>query len=456
VRTLPLLLLLLACDGTRPQGSYDPNVLGRGLPPGFWFGAATAAHQIEGGTHNDWTEWEAIEGHIKNGDSSHIACNSWEQWPEDIQALEQLGANAYRLGIEWSRVEPEEDRYDAVAIARYRTIMQMLRARHIVPVVTLFHFTLPLWLSARGGFEDPSTIEAFANFAARMGQELGDQIDVWVTVNEANVYALEGYNAGIWPPGVKDGKRQTIVYANLIRAHAAASRALRENDQVDADGDGKATFIGLAHHVRIFQPASSALLDQTITALSDDYFNESLPRALHDGKIQMSIPGTYALDVHDDTLVGTTDWLGLNYYTRDHVRADLGSATLSQQYVPQGRPQNDLGWEIYPEGLTDVLVRYARFGWPLLITENGIADQNDAKRSEFLQRHVFAIETAVRAGVDVRGYLHWSLMDNFEWAEGYAGKFGLFAIDFNDSALRRTPRPSVATFRAMSGNIPPK
>jgi beta-glucosidase len=268
-----------------------------------------------------------------------------------------------------------------------------------------------------------------------------------VTVNEPNVYALEGYNAGIWPPGVKDQKRQTAVYATLIRAHAAASRALRRSDLFDADGDGKKTFIGLAHHVRIFQAASASALDQTITGLSDDYFNDAVPRALSSGRIYLNIPGTVSLDERHPELVDSTDWLGLNYYTRDFVRADLGSKTLSKQYVPAGRPVNDLGWDEYPEGLTEMLVRFNRFNWPLVVTENGIADEHDQERAYFLRAHLYAVEEAIRRGADVRGYLHWSLIDNFEWAEGYSGRFGLFAIDFADPALRRVPRPSTAVFK---------
>jgi beta-glucosidase len=449
-----------ACS-PRPGLDDEPfsSSLGRGLPRGFQMGTATAAHQIEGGNDNDWTDWEQgsfPDGtpHIVGGAQSGLAGDSWNRFDEDLALMQQLGANVYRFSVEWSRLEPVEGAWDAEAMARYREWTVKLRAAGIEPMVTLHHFTLPKWVAAKRGFETEATRAAFVAFVRRVGAELADTVDVWCPFNEINVYAAQGYLSGVWPPGKKDDTAlQVTVMTNMLKAHAQAAAALREVDTVDADGDGRPTVLTTAHHVRVFQPASHSLLDTTIAGLTDDVANEAIPRALKTGRIRFSVPGTIEVDEQVDGLAGSIDVLGLNYYTRDIVRADLSSAALSNLFYRKGRPTNDLGWDLYPDGLYLFLVRFSSYGWPIVITENGTADQADDFRTKYLAQHLAAIERAVSEGVDVRGYYHWSLLDNFEWAEGYSARFGLFRVDF-DGERARSPTRAVAAFRSIRDNIP--
>jgi beta-glucosidase len=455
------LAALAACTGRPGLDATVPSLetLGTGLPRGFRMGTATAAHQVEGGLDNDWTDWERgafPDGtpHIKGNEQSGRAADSWNRFDDDLQAMQQLGATAYRFSVEWSRLEPTEGAWDAEAMARYREWTVKLRAAGIEPMVTLHHFTLPKWVAARHGFETEDTQAAFVAFVRRVAEALGDTVDVWCPFNEINVYAAQGYLEGVWPPGVKDDtRRQVTVMANMLKAHAKAAAALREVDTVDADGDGQATVITTAHHVRVFQPASHSVLDTAIAGLTDDVVNEAVPRALKTGRIRLSVPGTIDIDESVDGLAGSIDVLGLNYYTRDIVRADFSRASLSTLTYRAGRPANDLGWDLYPDGLYLMLTRFAAYGWPLVITENGTADRDDSFRTVYLAQHVAAIERAVREGVDVRGYYHWSLIDNFEWAEGYSARFGLFRVDFGGT-LDRTPTKAVEAFRRIGANIP--
>ncbi|WP_224362574.1 glycoside hydrolase family 1 protein [Hyalangium versicolor] len=457
---LSLPLLLAACSD-RP--SFDPDVvkaarLGEGLPTGFMLGTSTAAHQVEGGLENDWTEWERGQWpdgrpHIKDGTVSGAATDSWNRFDEDVRLMERLGSNAYRFGVEWARIQPTPDTWNEEALARYQQWAHTLRQKGITPMVTLYHFTLPTWVSDAGGWENPATIDAFEKYSAKVAEALGGEVDWWCTVNEPNVYAVLGYLDAEWPPGKEDMPLAATVIANLLEGHARAAKQLRALDTVDADGDGFATRIGLAHHVRVFQPATGTTADTVVAGLTDSFFNESVTEALRTGRVHISVPSQVNLDREVEGLKGSSDYLGINYYTRDYVRQYFGEPSLSRQYVPRGRQKNDLGWELYPEGLYLFLTRYAKLGLPLIVTENGMADTDGEERPYYLQSHVYAVEQAVAKGVDVRGYFHWSLLDNFEWAEGYEPKFGLFKVDLESPEKTRTETPAVATFQDIARNL---
>lgn len=459
MKRIVLLLLSTACQPRAglDDVSSDVGSLGKGLPRGFLWGTATAAHQIEGGLDNSWTDFEAgsfPDGrpHIKNQDRSTVAADSWNRFDEDLVAMKALGSTTYRFSVEWSRLEPRKGEWNDAAMQRYRDWCLKLRAAGIEPMVTLHHFTLPKWVVEAGGFENEASKADLERFTRRVAGNLKDQVDWWVTLNEPNVYAVQGYLAGVFPPGKKDDTvTQTKVIANMLKAHARMAVALREVDDVDADSDGFATRISVAHHVRYFQPATASPLDTAIAGLTDDYSNESIPRALKTGRILLSVPGAITIDENVPDLAGSIDVLGINYYTRDMVRADLGSASLSQLTYRKGRAVSDLGWDLYPDGLYSFLTRFSAYGWPIVITENGLADRSGKLRTPFLIQHLSAIERAIRDGADVRGYAHWSLMDNFEWAEGYDAQFGLFTIE--KTTLRRVPTESVEPFRAIGANI---
>ncbi len=428
------------------------------LPAGFLFGTATAAHQIEGGLDNDWTDWERgfhADGspHVKDRTVSGAACDSWNRFDEDLGLMRHLGANAYRFSVEWSRLEPAEGQWNDEAAERYLSWARRLREAGIEPMVTLHHFTLPRWVATQGGWMNDRTIDLLASFTERVAKKLGSAVDSWCTLNEPNVLMAMSYLKGVFPPGLKDQRLCAQGLARLIRAHGRMANIIREYDTVDADGDGFTSRIGLAHHVRIFQPASRSPLDRIIAGFMDRFFNQAIIDASAQGRITLSIPGAVEIDEEVPNLKGSLDWLGINYYGRDHVRADLSDPSMSEQYVPADRPVSDLGWDIWPEGMYQVLKRYSALGLPIYVTENGIADHRGEKRSVFLRSHFEALVRAARDGVDVRGYFHWSLLDNFEWAEGHEPRFGLYRVDYASADKRREATPAVETFRQIARGL---
>jgi len=457
---LPALTLAAGC--AKPiafdAGVIAANRMLASAPPGFLLGAATSAYQIEGGNHNDWTEWEKgryPDGtpHVLDGTSATRAADSWNLWRSDLSALQLLGANVYRLGVEWSRLEPTEGAWDEAAAARYREMFAALRAAGITPIVTLYHFTLPTWVAARGGWDWAGAPAALASFAGRAGSAFGDLVDWWCTINEPNVLVAKGYLAGQWPPGARDPRRAALALAALMRAHGLMARALRDNDRIDADGDGRATRVGIAQNLRIFDPYSANPVDGIVAGAADDFYNQAFLDAVTLGRVRVVLPQVIDIDEPFPDLAGSLDYLGVNYYTRDLVVGHLSGPNVYTPASSPDRPRNDLGWEIYPEGLYRLLLRYAHRGWPLLVTENGVADGRDLLRSNFLRAHIYALDRARAEGVEVIGYIYWSLIDNFEWSHGYRGHFGLYSIDFDDPTLTRRPTGAVATFQEAARNL---
>ena len=233
----------------------------------------------------------------------------------------------------------------------------------------------------------------------------------------------------------------------------ADGRALREPDRVDADGDGHATRIGIAQNLRLFDPYSGSPIDGVVAGVSDWFYNESFLDAVTLGRVRVVLPRVIDIDEPFPALAGSFDYLGINYYTRDLIVGHLSGRRPYEIAAAPGQPRSDLGWEIYPEGLYRLLVRYARRGWPLFVTENGIADGRDAQRADFLRAHLYAVDRARADGIDVIGYLHWSLIDNFEWSHGTNGRFGLFKVDFDDPLLPRRPTAAVAVFQEAARNL---
>jgi beta-glucosidase len=450
-----LAISVVACERSVSFSAADiaaHHMLAR-APRGFFLGAATSAYQIEGGARTDWTDWEKgsyADGtpHVANGASAAVAADSWNKWRLDVAACKSIGANMYRLGVEWSRLEPTEGAWDIKSVARYREMFAALRASGIEPMVTLSHFTLPPWIAARGGWDWEGTPAALAAFAGRAGAAFGDLVDWWITLNEPNVYVAKGYLAGQWPPGAKDPARAVRALAAFERAHGLMTQALRAADRVDADGDGHATRIGIAHNVRVFDARTWNPVDHVAADMADDFYNEQFLDAVAHGRVHAKLPRVLEIDEPFPALAGSFDFLGLNYYTRELTVGHLLGDKHYEPTTAPGRPLSDLGWEIYPEGLYRVLKRYAARPWPLFITENGVADAHGDLRPDYLRAHLVAVDRAMSEGVNVLGYLHWSLIDNFEWSHGYDGRFGLFTIDFaHDPTLARHATPAVDTFR---------
>ena len=419
------------------------------FPRGFLLGAATSSHQVEGGTENDWTDWENTsypdgKPHIHDGTKSGLACDSWNRFDQDLRLLQELGANAYRWSVEWARLEPEEGRWNQEAADRYKSWMDQLAAAGISSMVTAYHFTLPRWVAKDGGWQSDRTIDRFEAFVRRLAGAFGKLPDLWCTVNEPTVIAIQGYLRGDWPPGLKNEVETARVIARVMKGHARAARILRERT-------GKP--VGIAHHVRLLHPATWSPLDRVIARVSDHFVNDAVVDCHRTGRIQIMIPGKITIDEAVPDLKGSYDYLGINYYTRDHVRTDFKDPSMSRQFVPATRPKNDLGWDIYPAGLHHTLMRWKRLKLPIYITENGMADNTGDRRPEFLRSHLYAIERALRDGADVRGYYHWSLLDNFEWAEGFTPRFGLYRVDYDDPDRKRTATPAVAVFQEFARKL---
>lgn len=406
------------------------------FPADFKWGVATAAHQVEGNnTGNDWWTWEQQEGHIKEGHKSGLACNWWENAETDFDHAAALGANALRLSVEWSRVEPRPGEFDDSALERYSHMLQELRARNIEPMVTLHHFTNPRWLADQGGWENPETIALFARFTRRVVERLGQHCDMWCTINEPNVYGYMGYLEGGFPPGKSDFKTAMRVIRHLLLGHAAAYKEIHKI-QPQAR-------VGLAHNMRILDPANPrSPLDRCVAQIADRTYNQAPLTALTTGRWMLPLGFGLAWKLRH-----TLDWIGLNYYTRDLVAFDRAQrqTLFSRRLHADGAELLDGGYgEFYPHGIFRSIQRLARLNLPIYVTENGIPDDDDDQRPRYLLTHLHQMWRAIQLCYPVMGYYHWTLTDNFEWAEGWTLRFGLIALD--PETQTRTPRPSAALY----------
>ncbi|MCL5996820.1 MAG: glycoside hydrolase family 1 protein [Chloroflexi bacterium] len=412
------------------------------FPKGFKWGTATSAHQVEGhNNNNQWWAWEQSPGHVKNGDKSGVACDWWRNAETDFDLMVEMGLNAHRLSVEWSRIEPREGVFDSAAVDRYRAMLLALRQRGIEPMVTLHHFTNPLWLDEQGGWEETDVVvPRFERFVAHVVKALGDLCDLWCTINEPNIYAGLGYLVdGSMPPGRTGELSQCFaVVRNMLLGHAAAYRALHHHQRLAR--------VGIAHHMTYLHPLRvKHPLDRLVARIQDGIFNRSILDALIHGRWHpMMLPGAPSAR----PLRGTLDWIGLNYYMRQCTTCDHNSpATLFSKLVSiPDAVMSDFGFgEIYPDGLLPLLRYLARFKLPIYITENGLPDADDDQRPEFIVRHLRALWTAAQFNYQIKGYYHWSFVDNFEWAEGWRMKFGLYEMDPVTQA--RAPRRSAMLYR---------
>ncbi len=420
----------------------------RRFPDGFRWGAATSAHQIEGGNvHNDWARFEQQPGAIADGAVSGPACRHWELFDQDFALAAADGHTMHRLSIEWSRIEPERGRMDPEAIAHYHAVFASLRRHGLVPLVTLHHFTNPLWIAERGGWENRETIDRFCDFVRFCAREYGGEVDWWCTVNEPEVMAFRGWSEGTWPPGRRNDRLALLVIAHQLEAHGRAYRILHEEDRADADGDGRAAVVGFAKNYVWFEPLSRwSPLDRIRARAEDHVYNRALLEPCLTGTIHLSIPGASTISGHVPELKGSLDYLGINVYTRWRVRAIGAPAHLAAP----GAPVNDLGWELVPEVLARAALWASRAGVPVMITEHGVADAADHLRPRALVESLIHLAAAIGQGANVLGYLHWSLRDTFEWADGYRGRFGLYQVDFDDPHRRRRRTRSAELYSAIA------
>ena len=405
------------------------------FPKGFFWGAATAAHQVEGNNNNNqWWAWEQQEGRIANGEKSGLACDWWGgRWKEDFDRAAQGGQNAHRLSVEWSRIQPAPDRWDEDALEHYRQMLRGLRERGMIPMVTLHHFTDPLWLGEISGWETEAVVPLFEKFTRKVVEALKEYCSLWCTINEPNIYALSGYAAGAFPPGKKDLRLAMRVQANMARGHAAAYRAIHK---IQSEAR-----VGYALHFRPMLAARPGFpLDRLERNIHFKAINMAFPSAISTGVMRTPFGR-----VRTPEAKGTQDYLGLDYYSVDTVTFDLRKPgeLFGRRFYPQGSDLSDTGFNANtPEGMFAMLKWAVKLypGLPLIVTENGIECADDHIRPRYLAQHIHQIWRAVNFNWPVKGYFHWSLVDNFEWERGWTQRFGLWAL--NPSTQARNKRPS--------------
>ena len=464
------------------------------LPKGFLWGVATAGFQGDMGPgapndpNSDWWAWvrdpENIQKQRVSGDLPENGGAQWTRYKTDVAlARKKLNANAYRLSIEWSRIFPRSTEgastigeldalADQSALAHYRQVLTAIRAAHMTPFVTLNHFTLPLWLHdpiaartafagvgpddpppsfAASGWLDPRAPGEFAKYAGYVAAKLGDVIDYYSPINEANVEAVQGYLnlegvfATWYPPGVFNYAAVIDALLAQARANAAAYDAVKAQDATAR--------VGVVEHMIAFRPAKpGSRQDRTGATHADYLFNRLFLDAAIKGDYDANADGVIGDGEHDDELARKSDYVGINYYRTGAVTGlpqPLSKSIPLYDFIPKvdytkkecPRDCSDLGWKIAPDALRTMIREAGAYRLPLYITENGIADARDHKRAKYIRTHVRAVRQAVRAGSDVRGFFYWSLEDNLEWADGYAPKFGLFT-------KARKMRASARVFRA--------
>jgi beta-glucosidase len=404
----------------------------------FLWGSATSSHQVEGDcTNNNWFQFESAvdengQPRISNGQKAGMASDHWNRYKEDAQLMKELSLNAYRFSVEWSKIEPKQGEFDEAALDHYEQVVDELLANGIKPMVTLHHFTNPIWFEEKGAFLQEDSPETFTRFVEHVVGRLGPKVKLWCTINEPTAYAFSGYFIGLFPPAQKNLQTAAIVMRNLLRAHTAAYTTIKKMQPQ--------TQVGLVVVMMIYDPPSRwNLLDVIFNHILNRNMSESQLRYLTDGIFKFSMPGlaseTYASDIRD-----TFDFIGVNYYTRFLWKLrPYGKRKLD--IVKKAPPERvtDMEWEIYPEGFYRVLKLVSSYtSEPIYITENGIADDSDTKRAKFIEDHLLVLNKAMADGMNIRGYFYWSLMDNFEWAYGFEKRFGLYHIDY--ATQKRTLR----------------
>jgi beta-glucosidase len=433
------------------------------FPEGFLWGAAAAAYQIEGAWNEDgkgesiWDRFAHTPGRIKDGSTGDLACDHYHRWRADVELMRQLGLRTYRFSIAWPRILPQgHGQVNQRGLDFYSRLVDALLERDIVPFVTLYHWDLPQALEDAGGWPARVTAEAFAEYADVVSRHLGDRVKHWITLNEPRCFCLLGYQLGMHAPGREDPRATLAAAHHALLAHGLALPVLRQNSP--------GAQVGITLDVSPAFPASSSLADRDAARLHDGCFNRwfldplygrGYPTdmvAWYEAEGHLLPTGTWFVRPGDMRLIATpTDFLGINYYSRtiarsDHIPADHN---LPPDVAPL--PATDRGWEIYPQGLYEMLARlhFAYQPGKLYVTENGASyvdslasdgHVHDERRRDYLRDHFIAAQRAIDAGVPLAGYFVWSLFDNFEWAEGLSDRFGIVYIDY--ATQRRIPKDS--------------
>ncbi|MDO8638180.1 MAG: glycoside hydrolase family 1 protein [Candidatus Daviesbacteria bacterium] len=396
-----------------PKHDHTPLI----FPENFLWGSATSAYQVEGNNINaDWWDWESRDKLPKSGE----ACDQYNRYEEDFKLIKDLNQNAHRLSIEWSRIEPEEGVFDQQEIEHYLKELKALKSLKIAVMLTLHHFTLPLWLAKKGGWTSRKSALYFERFVKKIVPELKEYADFWITINEPMVLVYGSYIIAKWPPQKKSTIKSIKATWNLMRAHKKAYKAIHK-----IIPEAK---VGIAQNVQSFTAFHKHSLREQLGVIFSDLTTNHLFYFFTQGH---------------------HDFLGINYYFHNRLKIEKGFFPTISNVQEFTKEVSDLGWEIFPEGMFDVLTDL-KDGLPIYITECGIATSNDDRRIRFVMQYLQEVYRAIQAGVKVKGFFYWSLLDNFEWADGYDPKFGLIEVDFKTQ--KRTVRPSAQIYADIAKN----
>ena len=428
------------------RGQFGPN---------FVFGAATAAYQIEGGQTDGrgsciWDTFAASPGNVKKADDGRIACDHYHRWPEDLDLLRDAGFDGYRFSLAWPRLLPEgTGAVNQAGLDFYDRLIDGMLERGLKPFATLYHWDLPSPLQDRGGWMNRDIGGWFADYAALVGKHFGDRLQATATINEPWCVSVLSHILGIHAPGYRDLRAGARAMHHVLYAHGMGVDALRANGVRN---------IGIVTNLEKSEPASDREEDHRACDLGDALFNRWFLGGVYKGQypevltriLDKYLPADYHKDM--EIVSRPLDWAGINYYSRGLYAWEPSRPALPIRQVKGTLPTNDLGWEIYPTGLTDLLVRVSReyTKLPLYVTENGMSEDDDSRRVAFYDAHLNAVLEAQRQGADVRGYFAWSLLDNYEWAEGYSSRFGIVHVDY--ASQKRTPKGSYRAFQGMLHN----
>ena len=406
----------------KEKHDHDPLT----FPDGFLWGAATSGHQVEGNNKNsDWWHWE--EKVQPPGMRSGKAADHYHKYKKDFEMAKELGHNAHRLSIEWARIEPKEGVFDQDEIDHYKDVLGNLKEQGFEVMLTLHHFTSPQWLAEMGGWENGKVVGYFERFVERIVPEFKVFVDLWITINEPGVYAYNGYLTAVWPPQKKNKFAAAKAFWNMALAHKKAYYVIHKHVQN--------AMVGIAHNAASFSHLHHHSLKEALAVWGYD---------VGSNHIFFYLTG---FDTHD--------FIGLNYYFNKYISFNGESKIPGTLDISKTRKDaTDMGWEVHPEGIFSVIMDFSDYHKPVYITENGLASTNDDRRARFLISYLKEIYHAMQLGVEVKGYFHWSLMDNFEWADGFGPRFGLVEIDYE--TLKRTPRPSAYLYAeiARDNHIP--
>ncbi len=423
------------------------------FPDGFLWGTAVCSHQADGHNENsDWWAWEK-KGKIYDGTVSGAAADMLNRYPEDFELMEKLGYNAFRLSVEWARIEPKRGQYSEEGLAHIENVLKELRKRNIKACLTLYHWVLPKWVADDGGWVNRENVERFRAFVEKVVERVYDDVDIWVTLNEPTAPLFAGYVLGEFPPEKRNPVLAVKVFKNLLRAHAAAYAVIMAESA--RRGETEKPVIGIAMALAEVESSNpDNPLDRGLHEMIKFLHNDAFIDACQTGRV----PFPFGVNEKIEGLAGSFTFVGVNYYTR--FRFNIKQKKMPREltdflYLPEGIETTAMGYEVYPPGFYNILKEMSKFGVPIYVTENGIADETDEQRPGYLLRHLAQVKRAIDDGIDVRGYFQWSYIDNFEWRFGFVKRLGL--VTYDPVTFERETRPSAYMYGdiAKKGRITP-